>query len=69
MVWRRKADADEPSAAKGPTVPKSTRRGADRQANVNMVFILPREYRSAPTEESTLAQLSLGAAAAVFQKP
>jgi hypothetical protein len=69
MVWRWKADADEPSVPEEPSVPKSARQGADRRANVNMVFVLPGEYRSVQVEEPTLAQLSVGAAATVFQKP
>ena len=55
MVWRRKADADKPSAPAGSSAPWSARQEANHQADVNMVFILLDEYHSVPAEEPTLA--------------
>ena len=36
---------------------------------MNMVFFLPEEFRSPQPSQETMAQLSLGPAAIVFEKP
>ena len=76
MVWRRvqptalaantSASAD-PAAA--PSSASSGKRRAGSSADVNMVFFLPEEFHSPQPDQETVAQLNLGPAAVIFEKP
>ena len=47
----------------------SGKQRASPPTNVNMVFFLPEEFRSPQSNQETVAQLNLGHAAVIFEKP
>ena len=49
--------------------PKQPRADEKPSTDVNMVFVLPSEFRAPQLEESTIAQLDLGAQPIIFEKP
>ena len=73
MVWRRVQPATNISASADPAAggigAPSGKRRADSSADINMVFFLPEEFRSPQPSQEIVAQLNLGPAAIVFEKP
>ena len=49
--------------------PKQPRADEKPSADVNMVFVLPSEFRAPQPEESAIAQLDLGPQPIIFEKP
>jgi len=49
--------------------PKQTKADEKPSANVDMVFVLPSEFRAPQPEESAIAQLDLGPRPIIFEKP
>ena len=49
--------------------PKQTKADDKPSADVNMVFVLPSEFRAPQPEESAIAQLDLGPQPIIFEKP
>ena len=49
--------------------PKQTKADEKLSANVNMVFVLPSEFRAPQLEELAVAQLDLGPQPIIFEKP
>jgi len=49
--------------------PKQTKADEKPSADVNMVFVLPSEFRAPQLEESAVAQLDLGPQPIIFEKP
>ena len=49
--------------------PKQTKADEKPSADVNMVFVLPSEFRAPQLEELAIAQLDLGPQSIIFEKP
>ena len=49
--------------------PKLTKANEKPSADVNMVFVLPSEFRAPQPEDLPIAQLDLGPQPIIFEKP